>query len=216
MDGNEIDCTSGGLHLNYNSQNDLLVRTNTRLAEITMTHNSGSGVNNGFALENEGANNAFWTLYSTNSDGNLEFYYQGNLRGEFNSSTGAYTALSDARLKENIRPLTGVLERVKALKPSAYNFKDDARKTPQFGLIAQEAMELFPELVHKGTIGDTEKEIYTMDYSALSVIALAAIQELAEEKISNQQLLQENQEMKTRLTALEDRLAKLEALAERK
>jgi len=212
MDGNEIDCTSGGLHLNYNSETDLLVRTNTRFGEMTVRHGLGSGVSNGFALVNPGANNAYWTVYSTNNDGALELYYKGAFRGEFNSTTGAYTNVSDRRLKENVRPLTGVLSRVKALKPSSYTFKDDAEQKAYLGFMAQDVMELFPEVVTQGAIGDSGQEIFTMDYSALSVIALAAVQELAQERNGNQALSDENQLLKSKIEALEERLVRLEKL----
>jgi hypothetical protein len=182
LDGNEIDCVTGGLHLNYNSMHDILFRTNTRRAEITMLHNNGSGTSNGFAIEHPGSNNVYWTMYSTNADGNFELYYKGVFKGEFNSSTGAYTQISDRRLKENIEPIKDILSRIKLMKPSMYNFRDDAEQNPQIGLIAQEVVAVFPELVQKGTIGDTGEEVYTMDYGALGVIAIAAIQELMELK----------------------------------
>jgi hypothetical protein len=214
MDGNEIDCTSGGLHLNYNSLNDLLVRTNEDLGEVTLSHNSGSGSSNGVSIENAGANNAYWTLYSTNGDGFLELYYQGTFRGEFNSNTGAYMSISDRHLKENIRPLAHVLPRVKAMKPFVYQFKHDAQHRDYMGFLAQDVAELFPELVGQGHIGDSEGELYTLDYSALGVVAIAAIQELmAGDTFTDQSALwAENQQLKAQVSALEERLAKLEKM----
>lgn len=212
MDGNEIDCTSGGLHLNYNSLNDLLVRTSEDLGEVTMSHNSGSGAANGVTIEHPGSNNAYWTFYSTNGDGFLELYYQGVQRGEFNSATGAYTTISDSRLKENIRPLGNVLSRVKAMIPSVYQFKHDPQRRDCLGFLAQDVVEQFPELVSRGHIGDTAEELYTMDYSGLGVVAIAAIQELLAEGTFTDQaaLLAENQQLKAQVSALEERLAKLE------
>ncbi len=213
MDGNEIDCASGGLHLNHNSLNDVLVRTATRRSEVTMLHGNGSGVGNGVSVAHPGNNNVYWTLYSTNADGNLELYYKGSLRGEFDSGNGAYTQVSDRRLKENIRQLDGVLPRVARLNPAAYTFKDDAERNPRIGLIAQEVAEVFPELVAKGRAGDTGEEYYTMDYSALGVVALAATRELKQQMDAgnSRQLQAENQRLKERIGSLEERLARLEA-----
>lgn len=211
LDGNELDCTTGGLHINVNSLNDLLVRTTTRRAEFTFEHALGSGLTNGFSLSNPGSNSVYWTMYSTNGDGNLELYYKGNLRGEFNSTTGAYTNISDRRLKENIRPLTGVLPRVMELQPARYTFRGDPQQNQQIGFIAQDVFMIFPEVVSKGTEGDSDKEVHTMDYGALSVIALAAVKEIVEGRQPEIQALKaENQELKEKVKTLEARLAKLE------
>lgn len=201
MDGNEIDCTSGGLHLNHNSGHDVLMRTATRRSEINLMHNNGGGhLGNGVSIENPGSNNAYWTLYSANHDGNLELYYQGNLKGEFISGTGEYTALSDRRLKKNIRPFSSVLDRVRELNPASYSYTDDLQDRTQIGFVAQEVEPLFPELVHRGAVGDSDQEVYQLNYSGFGVIAIAAIQELAEE----------NELLKQQLRSMEERLSNLE------
>lgn len=211
MDGNEIDCVSGGLHLNFNSQNDLLVRTAERRSEVTLSHANGNGTANGITFEHPGSNKAYWTWYSTNGDGFLELYYRGALRGEFNAATGAYTSVSDRRMKQNIQPLNSILERVTRLQPSTYTFRSDDADRLQLGFIAQEVEPLFPELVKRGKVGDTEETLYTMDYSGFGVIAIAAIQELLEqEKEQAAQLQAENREMKNQLDRLADRLEELE------
>jgi hypothetical protein len=212
MDGNEIDCTSGGLHLNYNSENDLLVRTASRRAEITVAHNNGSGSSNGFAIQHPGSNNVYWTFYSTNGDGNLEFYHQGNQKAEIASSNGAYIQISDRRLKHEIKPLESVLERVASLNPSSYLFRDQVSDRSNLGFIAQEVMPLFPELVYQGGIGDTDEEIFMLDYSGFGVIAIAAIQEmLALEEVKNAELVTENQKLQSQINSLADRLDQLES-----
>ncbi|MBE0664125.1 MAG: tail fiber domain-containing protein [Bacteroidales bacterium] len=212
MDGNEIDCASGGLHLNYNSENDLLVRTSNRRAEITVAHSNGSGLSNGFAIQHPGGNNVYWTLYSTNFDGNLEFYHKGTLKAEIASSNGAYIQISDRRLKHEIQPLESVLKRVESLNPSSYLFRDQISDRSNLGFIAQEVMPLFPELVYQGGIGDTEEEIFMLDYSGFGVIAIAAIQEmLAMEETQNTELMAENQKLQSQINSLVDRLDQLES-----
>lgn len=202
MDGNEIDCTSGGLHLNHNSGHDVLMRTATRRAEITLAHNNGSGTSNGLSIQHPGSNNTFWTLYSTNGDGNLELYYKGAIRGDFISSSGAYTTVSDRRLKKNILPVSNVLDRVRELNPASYLYTNDPHERTQIGFVAQEVEPLFPELVHQGTLGDTDQEVYQLNYSGFGVIAIAAIQELTEE---NELLKQQIQAMEERLSNLENK-----------
>ena len=68
--------------------------------------------------------------------------------------TTAYSTSSDYRLKENVAPMTGATERVKALKPCRFNFKADTDKTID-GFLAHEAQEVVPESV-TGTKDATE------------------------------------------------------------
>ncbi len=211
IDGNELDCIATGMFLNFNSQNDLYVRTNTRRAELNFLHNTGSGDDSGLAIENEGSNNVYWTLYSTNGDGNFELYYKGDIRGEFTSNSGIYASVSDRRLKRNIRPLDGILEKVQRLKPSSYAFRSDRKKESHLGFIAQDVQTVFPELVNESTVGDTDEKILTLEYAGLSVVAIAAVQELLEQqRTENAALRLENREMKNQVVQLADRLDQLE------
>ena len=61
------------------------------------------------------------------------------------SGAGAWTSNSDRRLKHNIYPLpTSTLDRIMALNPVTYHWKDakqDEAQGLQFGFIAQEVEE---------------------------------------------------------------------------
>ena len=71
--------------------------------------------------------------------------------------------MSDANLKTNISNITSVKDKVKLLRPVTYNLstdneflKDKPVNNLQYGFIAQEMQELFPDLVIKrddGTLG---------------------------------------------------------------
>jgi hypothetical protein len=61
-------------------------------------------------------------------------------------TTTAYNETSDYRLKENVVPITGALDRVDALKPSRFNFIADADTTVD-GFLAHELAEVVPEAV---------------------------------------------------------------------
>jgi hypothetical protein len=71
--------------------------------------------------------------------------------GTYNQS-GAWISLSDAALKENVAPYERGLEAILALNPVSFTyvatspFGDDGG-TPRFGLIAQEAEAVVPEIV---------------------------------------------------------------------
>jgi len=77
-----------------------------------------------------------------------EFYNPNGSVGSIKTS-GSQTIFeetSDYRLKENIKPLTGAADLLKALKPCVYNFKADPNTTIQ-GFIAHEAQEVCPQAV---------------------------------------------------------------------
>ena len=63
-----------------------------------------------------------------------------------NGSNTVFTTSSDYRLKENVTPMVGAADRVKALKPCRFNFIADATKTVD-GFLAHEAQEVVPESV---------------------------------------------------------------------
>lgn len=123
-------------------------------------------------------------------------------------TTGAYTVLSDRRVKHDIQPLHGVLERVMRMRPVSYRFNaaPDAPR-PSLGFIAQEVEPLFPEVV--SDVGPDRKG---MAYSELVPVAIGAIQEVNTE---TRQLKQENDTLKKQVGGLEERLRRLEALLDR-
>ena len=75
-------------------------------------------------------------------------------------SATSYNTSSDYRLKENVVPMTGSIDRVKALKPSRFNFIADADNTVD-GFLAHEAQAVVPESVTgtKDAMMDEEYEV---------------------------------------------------------
>jgi len=92
------------------------------------------------------------------------------------SVTGVWTNASDARYKENIVDSTYGLDTVMALKPRAYNLIDQEDK-PQIGFIAQEVLEVVPEVVDSEFNSITEEDRYTLSYGNLVAVLVKAIQE---------------------------------------
>lgn len=91
---------------------------------------------------------------------------------------GMISSVSDIRLKENVVDIrtknASILESIMKLTPITYNIKDSDCNEPQLGLIAQELISAgFPELVNM-----SEDGYYSLDYSRISVLLLASIQEL--------------------------------------
>jgi hypothetical protein len=118
----------------------------------------------------------------------IDFYQTGTARGSIstNNSTTAYNTSSDYRLKDNIVPMTGALDKVALLKPVTYTWKQDGSDGQ--GFIAHELQAVIPDAV----VGEKDAvETYTdedgieqtrikpqgIDTSFLVATLTAAIQE---------------------------------------
>jgi hypothetical protein len=96
-----------------------------------------------------------------------------------NSGSVAYNTTSDYRLKENIQPMTGALEKVALLKPCTYTWKATGEQTQ--GFIAHELAEVIPDAVsgEKDAVNeDGSIKAQGIDTSFLVATLTAAIQEL--------------------------------------
>jgi hypothetical protein len=132
--------------------------------------------------------------------------------------TGTSYFTSDKRLKSNIKPLeNNVLERVLKLQPSLYSKTNSVLENgivkfnnsnnnsiSDFGFIAQDVYEIFPELVSKPN--DESKALWAVDYARLSVMLTKAIQEQQEIienlKTNNRNLVNEVAVFKTNLESI--------------
>ena len=99
-----------------------------------------------------------------------------------NNSNTAYNTASDYRLKENIAPMVGALDKVAALKPCTYTWKVDGSDGQ--GFIAHELAEVVPQCVtgEKDAVNeDGSIKPQGIDTSFLVATLTAAIQELKAE-----------------------------------
>ena len=100
------------------------------------------------------------------------------------TTTVAYTTSSDYRMKENVQPMIGALEKVSALKPCTYTWKEEFGGQSGQGFIAHELQEVVPDCVtsHKDAVDAEGKPVYQgIDTSFLVATLTAAIQELKAE-----------------------------------
>jgi hypothetical protein len=132
-----------------------------------------------------------------NGDGALEWFNASNTyvgAVTVNASTVVYGGTSDYRLKDNITPMTGALDKVSALKPVTYTWK--ATGEAGEGFIAHELQEVIPSAVvgEKDAVNkDGSIKPQEIDTSFLVATLTAAIQE--QQTIIN--------DLKARITALE-------------
>ena len=85
------------------------------------------------------------------------------------------TIKSSARFKEDIQPMANMSERLFALRPVTFRYKqadEDGSKPVQFGLIAEEVAKAFPELV----IYDEESQPETVRYDLVATLLLNEFQ----------------------------------------
>jgi hypothetical protein len=125
-----------------------------------------------------------------------EFYRSGSRVGriETTASATAYVTSSDYRLKEDIMPMVGALDKVAQLKPVTYKWKVNGADGQ--GFIAHELQEVIPDCVsgQKDAVNeDGSIDPQGIDTSFLVATLTAAIQE--QQTIIN--------DLKARITALE-------------
>ena len=169
--------TSTGLGIGTSSPGQKLevagnISINTSGNPFLQVRTSGSGNNPYIRLQ---ADTLTWDIQGTfsNAGDELYFLYGGAARSYINSSTGAYVAVSDQRLKKNITDISYGLSAVMALRPVEYLMNDEADDAQKhLGFIAQEAMEVVPSSVSQMT-GDT----YGMDKVEIVAVLTKAIQE---------------------------------------
>ena len=96
-------------------------------------------------------------------------------------ATGDITAFysSDERLKENFAPLTGALDKVKAIGGYEFDWKDGigeivSKTGHDIGVKAQELQAQYPELVHERDNG-----YLAVDYIKLNAVLIEAVKELS-------------------------------------
>lgn len=155
-----------------------------------------------------------WIFHVGNSSGDLYLFADDAEVGKFDGISGTYSTSSDARLKEDFKPISRVLPKLMQLEPLSYKFirqEDDSR---YLGFIAQDVEKIFPAIAKAPSSEDGE-ENYTMDYAAFGVVAIKAIQEQQQQiqdqtnLIAQQQLVIESlqaqmQSMQAELAALKD------------
>jgi hypothetical protein len=84
-------------------------------------------------------------------------------------STGQFgTVSSSRRFKTKIKPMDQNSEALLRLRPVTFQYKNDTKGVPQFGLIAEEVAEVNPDLV----VCDADGKFYTVRYDAVNAMLL--------------------------------------------
>jgi hypothetical protein len=116
-------------------------------------------------------------LNRLSTDGNIVFFQRaGNTVGSIgiNSSGVNYNTTSDIRLKTDIEPIDHATDMLMAMNPVSHRWKADPDADAVVGFIAQEMQEIVPEAVSKG---DSEDDMWSMDYGRITPVLVAALQD---------------------------------------
>ena len=168
-----------GTKWNMNKALDMGANTITTTGAIAgATLNTGQGANELYAM-NQAVQTTNDVQFDSFGVGTAASGTTGEIRAT-NDITAFYS--SDERLKENIVPLTGALDKVKALRGVSFDWKElneeekstvHSHEGHDIGVIAQEIQAQYPELV-------TEREngYLAVDYVKLTAVLLQSIKEL--------------------------------------
>lgn len=153
---------------------------------------------------------------------NYAVYAAGDL-----AHTGALINASDRKLKTNINAISNSLESISLLNPTTYSIKESYQKRmnmsskPQFGFLAQELQEVFPDLVSFNKHPGATKEAAPIEYLGVNYVGLipiltAGIKEQQQLIEQQQQTINEQQQtLVTQQQMLQDLLARVETLENR-
>jgi hypothetical protein len=199
--------------MTINNNGRISVGTSVSSALLSM-ENDNAGVytayfnntnNDGPVLKLEHPNTANQTIQTFNN-GNGE---TGKIRTSGTST--AYDTSSDYRLKENVVPMTGSIDRLKALKPSRFNFIADADTTVD-GFLAHEAQEVVPEAV-----GDTPKDaMKTEEYEVTPAVMdgedVVTEAVIGEREVEDYQGIDQSKLVPLLVASLQEAVARIEIL----
>ena len=180
VNGATIFQEGGTERMRIDSSGNVLVGT-TSSAPAQSGSTTGIALTNFGRAEIDAGANISVVVNRTNS-GDIVQYRRNNLvKGEINinASRVAYQTTSDYRLKENVTTLSNGITRLKTLKPSRFNFKEDPSNTMD-GFIAHELQTVIPEAV-SGTKDEIDSEgepkYQGVDTSFVVPLLTAALQE---------------------------------------
>jgi len=118
-----------------------------------------------------------WSIGIGTSTFNCRFEFNDALRSQISSVDGTFVVGSDFQLKQEIEPISDLLQKTMLLKPNKYFYKSSRNiaKNKSIGFIAQDVEKIFPEIVY-----DSDDGLKGLNYAAFGVIAIKAIQEQQE------------------------------------
>ncbi|MBX9738097.1 MAG: tail fiber domain-containing protein, partial [Phycisphaerales bacterium] len=194
--------------VNENTDTVSFTRTNFAANQTVLTlelgNDPGVGGNDAFLIT---ANNQTLFQFNTQSGGQA-----------IKTGGGMWSSFSDERLKHDIKPMAGTLDRLLQLRGYSFEYNADAVASnmglpgTQLGLIAQEVERVFPDWVQKNANGYryvTERSTTALMVEALRDLRAEKDRQIDALKADAARRDAENAELKARLAAIEAALLKM-------
>jgi hypothetical protein len=204
---------SAELHVrNPGSNADLLIEGGSQQWDLAVDYSSGL-----FTLYQPSAGLA---RISVNTSGNVGIGtntitsgYKLQVNGKAIAVGGTWDP-SDQRFKKNIVKIEGALEKVMKMNGKSYEFRTDEFKAfnfnsgKNFGLIAQELINVLPETVHLDSISG----YYSVNYSAIIPVLIEAIKEQNSKVDSLQKATEDLKKQDSTIASLNSKIKELQTI----
>jgi len=150
---------------------------------------------------------------TTSTDNHFWFINPNSVVGSIQTSGSSttYNTSSDYRLKENVVPLTGSIDRLKELKPSKFNFIADADTTVD-GFLAHEVSDYVPEAI-SGEKDAMQTEEYEVEPAVLDddgEVVTEAV--MGEREVIDPQGIDQSKLVPLLVSALQEAITRIETL----
>jgi len=172
--GRIIFNTAGTERMRITSGGDFYIGTGASVASSTQGGAS-------FVVDTNDRRTLLLSTQTTSANSLVIFYNTNGVVGTISTSgsSTAYNTTSDYRLKENVVPMEGALDRVDALKPSRFNFIADADKTVD-GFLAHEVADVVPEAI-SGEKDAVETQEYEVSPAVYEDVVHPAVEEVLDD-----------------------------------
>ena len=108
---------------------------------------------------------------------NTNFYCVNASNGTYVAKGGSsWTTGSDSRMKTVLSNITNATEMLSSITPVYYTYNEDSSKKRRVGVIAQDVLSAFPEIV---VVNPDPNEMMGVDYSSFAGPLIAAVKELS-------------------------------------
>lgn len=149
------------------------------------TDNSSGTISDGFKVLSKrpvtvnAASTDGTTIYEAYSTGASAYRFYVGMGGTIFATSIVISAISDERLKENVRDIDIGLDAIMALKPRRFDWKEGKGQDKKnvAGFIAQEFEQVFPECVGVSKAGEDGIEYKNINHETLIPTLVKAIQE---------------------------------------
>ena len=179
----------------------------------TAAQNVSAGNSNNIHIGNQGAAGDSGTI-RIGTPGTQTSFFAAGVSGTTTGLSGAVpvvidsngqlgTVSSSRRYKEDIQDMGEASSGLMRLRPVTFRYKqayEDGSKPVDYGLIAEEVAEVYPDLVAHSPSG----EIQTVQYQKINAMLLNEVQK------QHRQIQEQKEEMNSEIGALKARLSELE------